>query len=92
MQSRNESSINQNRHVPPLSNEETDGPHPQGDTQVDQMPLAAMHSHSYLNYHPTQSQMVGMPQMVAAHGIENHFQVRLKFENQMGFSSVNRNY
>ena len=77
MQSRNESSINQNRHIQAHSNEELDAPQPHGDTQVEQMPLNPMHSHSYLNYHPPQSQMVGMSQMVAAHGIENHFQVKI---------------
>ena len=75
MQSRNENSNNHNRHISPLSNEEIEVPHPQGDTQTEQMPLTAMHTHPYLNYHPSHSQMVGMPQMVAAHGIENHFQV-----------------
>lgn len=76
MQSRNENSSIHNRHIPHLSNEDIEVSHPQDDTQTDQMPLTAMHSHPYLSYHPSHSQMVGMPQMVTAHGIENHFQVK----------------
>ena len=71
MQSRNENS-NENRNV--LSNEEVDVSHHQEENTSEQMTLPAMHSPPYLNY-PSHSQMMGMPQMVPAHGIENHFQV-----------------
>ena len=71
MQSRNEDS-NVNRNI--LSNDDVDVSHHQEENTSEQMTLASMHSPPYLNY-PSHSQMMGMPQMVPAHGIENHFQV-----------------
>ena len=76
MQSRNEISNNQGRHITTIPNEEIDVSNAQLETQIDSIPLSAMQSHTYLNYQPSHSQMVGMPQMIAAHGIENHFQVK----------------
>ena len=81
MQSRNDISNNQGRHITTIPNEDLDVSNAQLETQIDSIPLTSMHSHSYLNYQPSHSQMVGMPQMIAAHGIENHFQVKFVFRN-----------